>query len=247
MKNFRLIVGPAIVVVLVAIAAVAMTRTAAGQEKLDCGDGLLITEIGLNGSRSQHCGLPMVDSAGDVVEMRKKIHVDLPAAAQVTLGCIDDSTGLNRCLTPESGAPPIRMHRDGTIAGNWPETWWILANDQSKWGSAPNALGPYPSAELCRIAGHAAMPYDDQFKTTIQIEKDKRAAAVERARQNAAIAAAPHDKDGWARTKEYGSFHFNAKGEIDGQAVSGGGTWDSVHSGPSYSAITGCVKVDSPK
>lgn len=61
-------------------------------------------------------------------------------------------------------------------------TWWILVRAIGSVSGSPNivqALGPYPSEELCRVAAHEMMPDETRFMTEGQIQKRKAAEKAE--------------------------------------------------------------------
>lgn len=79
-------------------------------------------------------------------------------------------------------------------------SWWVLVASGhigNPW-DIPRALGPYPSAEFCRLAAHSAMPQARQFWTAneraIQRRNDEESALVASrlaAAQRQEIAAIP--------------------------------------------------------
>lgn len=126
-------------------------------------------------------------------------------------------------------------------------TWWILASVSGTGSNvdAPVALGPYPSQELCRVAGESRFSFDSRFWTEAHIAEEKKRYADAEAKRQAELRTAPHDKNGYAHLSDGTVVHFNQKGEQDGGFSSGGSM--SMEYCPCYRAITACVKVSESK
>lgn len=114
--------------------------------------------------------------------------------------------------------------------------WWILVNPTSWYGQRiPQALGPYPSKELCRIAGKSVMPDDEQFWT----ELERHDAKIRREQNERDIQVAIHAK--WLQTHKAGEVGMGGsvyKFDKDGNRLQG---W--IVNLTSYpEALTGCME-----
>lgn len=135
--------------------------------------------------------------------------------------------------------------------------WWILVqNHDGRTQPVPLAAGPYPSKEVCRLAGKAMMPDDQRFWTDAE-KVDAKARAEQRERDVQAVIAAAWEKNKHqAGSVEFPQrthgvalslgdatrYHFDAAGKI--VMVSGSVGYISGML-PPPSAITGCVLVAS--
>jgi hypothetical protein len=123
-------------------------------------------------------------------------------------------------------------------------TWWILVHSftGNSGLDVPRALGPYPSKDLCRIAGRTAMPDDRRFYTADELAKKDADEQERRRKRDAEIASKKPDKAGWIYF-DCEAIHVGKDGKPDGQSST------SCISVPwSYlSAITDCVAVEDSK
>lgn len=65
-----------------------------------------------------------------------------------------------------------------TLAQEKPDGYWFLAKDDMKFGTAPQAFGPYPSEEMCKAAAHIMIPGDREFWTVKHAEEMDRLAII---------------------------------------------------------------------
>lgn len=130
--------------------------------------------------------------------------------------------------------------------------WWILIAvlHPGTPFQVTNAVGPYPSAEVCRLAGKSMMPSDERFWTPEEVANQRRHDAEERVRQEAAhrerVAAAKAKAKGrpftvddpWNCRKE----RYDAAGKL----IEGSGDYGciSINAVTEPRAVTGCVKVE---
>ena len=81
------------------------------------------------------------------------------------------------------------------------EPLYILARFFTGGSGEPRVLGPFPSAELCRIAGRDTFPEDQRFFTPQEIEKETARRKEEDEKKKELIANAiktkKPTKDGW--------------------------------------------------
>lgn len=130
--------------------------------------------------------------------------------------------------------------------------WWILTTTNAfacggDCGArkTPEANGPYPSAELCRLAGRNIMPSDRQFWTEAEKEAQLKREAERDSALKAKIAAALKKNGGKAGSVSEDSLScspsvlFDAQGEIIG-AAGGCTTWGGYIE---PTALTGCVAI----
>lgn len=144
--------------------------------------------------------------------------------------------------------------------------WWILVQ---VWGGscqseAPRAIGPYPSQEMCRLAGNKIMPDNKLFWTPAAVAEAEAKDRVEAERFKAqqekerieiaeigkAIVAGKRkpgtiklssgasvifDKDGKETGRDWGVLTLNSTGPGSGFIISG----------PFYNALTPCVEIKS--
>ena len=133
-------------------------------------------------------------------------------------------------------------------------TYWILAEDTSNRTSPAYILGPYPSRELCRIAGALTFPTDQRFWTAKERAAEQariKASREEAAAQEAARKAALHrawenggHKPGRLQWRG-SSYEFDEHGEEKYTTKTFYGTSLNVtmRSCPCLEAKTGCVRV----
>lgn len=112
--------------------------------------------------------------------------------------------------------------------------WWILvvgglANPYSQAELAisriPRAMGPYPSAELCRVAGESLMPRERQFWTAEKIQAANTRAWIRDQEREAVAETSP------AEPSDYLGWH------IQGTTTGMTSSWFPPK------ALTGCVKL----
>jgi len=124
-----------------------------------------------------------------------------------------------------------------------PGAWWVLVKyDQrsNEQRSAPVAIGPYPSAEFCRLAAHKLMPDERQFWTPQEREAQDKLDAEAAAKWKATLAALPRGKCSTvdANTRSERQVCLNGRGEIVSE--SGAGLILMGESRIPPVAITGC-------
>ncbi len=116
--------------------------------------------------------------------------------------------------------------------------WWFLAQPMPTSAADdvhPVAFGPYPSQELCRVAGFTMMPFDPRFwlpadKAT-QTKIDKARATM--------LAAVPHTP-GAHQLRDGSMVRFDKAGrELPDYAPF---EW-TIRAGSSYMALSPCTKV----
>lgn len=124
--------------------------------------------------------------------------------------------------------------------------WWILATVSGvsgRDGDIPRAIGPYPSEEICMIAGNKLMPSDSRFQTDSQKEEIRRAAEAREEECNQLFGAVPASKKkGWVSLPGCGARHFGPPVN-DGAVLSDISSGWTVIDAHSYSAITSCTEV----
>lgn len=103
----------------------------------------------------------------------------------------------------------------------------FYGDGQSMLGSIPRAVGPFPNAELCRLAGRDLVPADRRFWLPAEVAEAEKRDKIEADKQAAAMKAA------------------QAKGLTYGWLSGGTGTVMMNSIPPS--AITGCVRVAEQK
>ena len=145
--------------------------------------------------------------------------------------------------------------------------WWILVQcfGCGDTGSVPRAIGPYPSQEMCRLAGNRLMPTDRQFWTEAARakaeEEDKARSERARLQQEAldkeAVVFIARAKRGEKLPSPVtlsggervfiepglieGDYHAVAVRNLTGTASYGG----FLSIGPQYDALTPCVEIKS--
>lgn len=124
--------------------------------------------------------------------------------------------------------------------------YWILVNVIGSPSNPdfPIAMGPYPSLELCQVAGHNRFPEDTRFWTVEQIAAEKERLAQADARRKKELLTAPHDKRGWATLSDGFRAHFNRDGKQD---ATDDPSYSRMFTCPCYSAISACAKVSETK
>jgi hypothetical protein len=129
-------------------------------------------------------------------------------------------------------------------------TWWFLVDvygTQHGIGDGPRAKGPFPSKELCRVAGASMFPSDSRFWTPKQVRVAEEEARVYSLRVNSEIIA--KRKPGTKQTIELfngTSVMFNEKDEFVGlvSGFGGGGSSGGMVSCPCYMALTPCTATE---
>lgn len=118
---------------------------------------------------------------------------------------------------------------------------------------APYVIGPYPTLEICRQAGHALIPDDRRFWTADDVEKADAKAKIQKAAYEAEKAqkiAALHGRAGTIRIGSdswFDEYSVDAAGTAKWTSSGGGSSgisFGTTSSGPSYQAVTGCVRVE---
>lgn len=139
-------------------------------------------------------------------------------------------------------------------------SWWILVSVFGGSDDIPRAIGPYPSQEMCRIAGEHLMPNDRQFWTAEKREQTEAREKTEAEKRQledekykAELAQIGEDvrgskrKPGRIRTSR-GVSEFDKNGTLTLETgwlqVSGSGTFESS---PFYTALTPCVEIKDDK
>ena len=121
--------------------------------------------------------------------------------------------------------------------------WYILARYYEDNKRIPRILGPFPSRELCRLAGEDTFPDDPRFWTSQHIVEHNAKLAKDRAERESQIAeklkTAKRDKNGrvWV-TLDSGSQILIDK---DGKEVGWSGPLSAFAGSMPPDAITGCV------
>lgn len=121
--------------------------------------------------------------------------------------------------------------------------WWILVASFGSGPDVPRALGPYPSAEMCRLAARHAMPSAQQFWTEKEISDWKAEQAREQKARDAKIDSARAKAQGKGFSVDLGCETYH---EPSASAQKNGGMsyiWSCINAVSEPSPITGCVKI----
>ena len=135
--------------------------------------------------------------------------------------------------------------------------WWILLQAMSGYTAEiaiPRAAGPYPSQEMCRIAGNKMMPDDRRFWTEearVKAEAANKLEAEKRKAQDAIRSkeievAAAHVREGkikpgWVTLSSGDKVHLDKDGKED--VITFGTVSFTSISSPLYTALTPCVEI----
>lgn len=122
-------------------------------------------------------------------------------------------------------------------------TWWILVQeDDERCRYRPSTLGPFPSRELCRIAGHSVMPDDTRFWSRADIALDaERKANAQEAYRVAKDAFMKLNPKGGTWVHRGSTYTLNEKGEAILNFFTSVGS--SRTCGGQFNALTACVYV----
>lgn len=133
-------------------------------------------------------------------------------------------------------------------------TWWFLVSVDGPRGADTRIQGPFPTAELCRVAGELTVPSDRRFWLPAKVAKAEqedreRAARYEQewqAKLAQARVMAKTAKPGSAVTVGNATWHVTKDQTIDEESWSlslyG---FESITLGAT-SALSGCLSTDQP-